>query len=275
MSKINVITPNNLGKGIKQDTTSKKWGVAIDGTTITLNGNGELQATLNAQPPQVTQVTQLASSQFFTQNSNGSFKFTELHEKPSFAKGLDTYLISEITGWDEVELTGLGMDQVNLWLKTYHAIFPFNDVHILQLNCEVYEVSDDISQSKGWGIKLPQQDKELVIKKLENKKTDVGVTLKLSLQEEKDVKRKYRIYYQIRVAERDLDSSANTDFTVVKPVPKDPVGEEPTTHGYTPTVTPPSSGQPNGTVEIANAEEPTVSHPDVTIMPPEDNHVDA
>lgn len=52
MSKINVITPNNLGKGIKQDTTSKKWGVAVDGTTITLNGNGELQTLPNAQPPE-------------------------------------------------------------------------------------------------------------------------------------------------------------------------------------------------------------------------------
>lgn len=246
MAKINVITPSNLGKGIKQNPETKKWDIAIDGTTITLNGNGELQALPNAQPPQVTKVTQLASSQFFTQNSNGTFQFTELHEKPSFAQGLDNYLISEITGWDEVELTGLGMNQVNLWIKTYHAIFPFNDVHILQLNCEVYEVSDDISQSKGWGIKLPQQDKELVIKKVENKKTDVGVTLKLSLQEEKDVKRKYRIYYQIRVAERNVDSSANTNFTVVKPVPKDPVGEQ-----------------------------PTVSHPEVTIMPPKDNHIDA
>lgn len=261
MAKINVITPNNLGKGIKQDPTSKKFGVAVDGTTITLNENGNLQAMPNAQPPQVTQVTQLASSQFFTQNSNGSFKFTELHEKPSFAKGLDTYLISEITGWDEVELTGLGMDQVNLWLKTYHAIFPFNDVHILQLNCEVYEVSDDISQSKGWGIKLPQQDKELVIKKLENTKTDVGVTLKLSLQEEKDVKRKYRIYYQIRVAERNVDSSANTDFTVVKPTPKDPVADvrQPSVlDKYRPTISPENHGEPA-----------------VTIMPPEDNHVDA
>lgn len=246
MEKIKAIIPDNLGKGIKQDPTSKKWGVAVDGTTITLNENGDLQAMPNAQPPQVTKVTQLTSSQFFTQNSNGSFKFTELHEKPSFAKGLDTYLISEITGWDEVELTGLGMDQVNLWLKTYHAIFPFNDVHILQLNCEVYEVSDDISQSKGWSIKLPKQDKELTITKVENKRTDVGVTLKLSLQEEKDVKRKYRIYYQIRVAERNVDNSTNTDLTVVKPTPKDSVGEE-----------------------------PTVSHPDVTIMPPEDNHVDA
>ena len=92
MAKINVITPNNLGKGIKQDPTSKKFGVAVDGTTITLNENGDLQAMPNAQPPQVTQVTQvtqLASSQFFTQNSNGSFEFTELHEKPSFAKGLE------------------------------------------------------------------------------------------------------------------------------------------------------------------------------------------
>lgn len=250
MAKINVITPNNLGKGIKQDPTSKKFGVAVDGTTITLNENGDLQAMPNARPPQVTQVTQLASSQFFTQNSNGSFKFTELHEKPSFAKGLDTYLISEITGWDEVELTGLGMDKVNLWLKTYHAIFPFNDVHILQLNCEVYEVSDDISQSKDWGIKLPQQDKELVIKKLENTKTDVGVTLKLSLQEEKDVKHKYRIYYQIRVAERNVDSSADTR-------------QPSTVHKYVPTV----GGE--------NPGEPRVSNPAVTIMPPEDNHVDA
>lgn len=250
MEKIKAIIPDNLGKGIKQDPTSKKWGVAVDGKTITLNENGDLQALPNAQPPQVTQVTQLASSQFFTQNSNGTFQFTELHEKPSFAKGLDTYLISEITGWDEVELTGLGMDQVNLWLKTYHAIFPFNDVHILQLNCEVYEVSDDISQSKGWGIKLPQQDKELTITKAENKRTDVGVTLKLSLQEEKDVKRKYRIYYQIRVAERDLDSSADTR-------------QPSTVHKYVPTV------------EGENPGEPRVSNPAVTIMPPEDNHVDA
>lgn len=246
MAKINVITPSNLSKGIKQNPETKKWGVAIDGTTITLNENGDLQAMPNAQPPQVTQVTQLASSQFFTQNSNGTFKFTELHERPSFAQGLDNYLISEITGWDEIELKGLGMDQFNLWLKTYTAIFPFNDVHILQLNCEVYEVSDDISQSKGWNIKLPIQDKELIITKTEDKKTNVGLTLKLSLQEEKDVKRKYRIYYQIRVAERNVDGSANTDFTVVKPVPKDSVGEQ-----------------------------PTVSNPTVTIMPPEDNHVDA
>ena len=250
MEKIKVIIPDNLGKGIKQDPTSKKWGVAVDGTTITLNENGYLQAMPNAQPPQVTQVTQLTSSQFFTQNSNGSFKFTELHEKPSFAKGLNNYLISEITGWDEVELTGLGMDQINLLKKTYHAIFPFNDVHILQLNCEVYAVSDDISQSKGWDIKLPQQDKELTITKVEDKKTDVGVTLKLSLQEEKDVKRKYRIYYQIRVVERNVDSSADTRLPS-------------TVHKYVPTV------------EGENPGEPRVSNPAVTMMPPEDNHVDA
>lgn len=42
MSKINVITPNNLGKGIKHNPETKKWEVAVDGTTITVNEEGKL-----------------------------------------------------------------------------------------------------------------------------------------------------------------------------------------------------------------------------------------
>lgn len=44
MAKINVITPNNLGKGIKHNPTSKKWEVNVDNSTITVNPQGQLVA---------------------------------------------------------------------------------------------------------------------------------------------------------------------------------------------------------------------------------------
>lgn len=261
MAKINVVTPTNIGKTIKKDEATKKFEVNVDNSTITVNPQGQLVA--QQSPANITQVTQLASSQLFVQNHSGDFKYTELHEKPSFASGLGNFLISEITGWEDIELKGLGLDRINLWKKNYVSSFPFNDVHVLQLNCEVYEISDNLSESKGWNIKLPTQDKELTITKTDNNRTDVSVNLKLSLQEEKDVKRKYRIFHQIRVAERNVDSNTNTDFTVVKPTPKDPVvgTRQPST--YAPTI---------GSV---NPGEPRVSNPTVTIMSPEDNHVDA
>lgn len=44
MAKINVITPNNLGKGIKLNPASKKWEVNVDNSTITVNPQGQLVA---------------------------------------------------------------------------------------------------------------------------------------------------------------------------------------------------------------------------------------
>lgn len=44
MAKINVITPNNLGKGIKLNPQSKKWEVNVDNSTITVNPQGQLVA---------------------------------------------------------------------------------------------------------------------------------------------------------------------------------------------------------------------------------------
>lgn len=44
MAKINVITPNNLGKGIKHNPQSKKWEVNVDNSTITVNPQGQLVA---------------------------------------------------------------------------------------------------------------------------------------------------------------------------------------------------------------------------------------
>lgn len=42
MAKINVIIPDNLGKGIKFNPQTKKWEVNVDGSTITVNGQGQL-----------------------------------------------------------------------------------------------------------------------------------------------------------------------------------------------------------------------------------------
>ena len=44
MAKINVITPNNLGKGIKHNPETKKWEVNVDNSTITVNPQGQLVA---------------------------------------------------------------------------------------------------------------------------------------------------------------------------------------------------------------------------------------
>ena len=44
MAKINVITPNNLGKGITHNPQSKKWEVNVDNSTITVNPQGQLVA---------------------------------------------------------------------------------------------------------------------------------------------------------------------------------------------------------------------------------------
>ena len=46
MAKINVITPSNLGKGIKKNEISKKWEVdttSIIGNTLTTNSEGNLE----------------------------------------------------------------------------------------------------------------------------------------------------------------------------------------------------------------------------------------
>ena len=44
MAKINVVTPTNLGKGIKKNVQTKKFDVAIDNQTIQFNTEGELVA---------------------------------------------------------------------------------------------------------------------------------------------------------------------------------------------------------------------------------------
>lgn len=44
MAKINVITPNNLGKGITHNPQTKKWEVNVDNSTITVNPQGQLVA---------------------------------------------------------------------------------------------------------------------------------------------------------------------------------------------------------------------------------------
>ena len=44
MAKINVVTPTNLGKGIKKNIETKKFDVAIDNQTIQFNTEGELVA---------------------------------------------------------------------------------------------------------------------------------------------------------------------------------------------------------------------------------------
>ena len=47
MAKINVVTPTNLGKTIKKDEATKKFEVNVDNSTITVNEQGQLVATVS------------------------------------------------------------------------------------------------------------------------------------------------------------------------------------------------------------------------------------
>lgn len=181
---VKVITPDNFNDTITQDSEGK-WGVNV--TPVT----------------NVTEVTKLSPSQLYVQTGT-DYNFIELHERPAFVKGLDQRLISEVTGYKEFTMTGLGNRQVVLQLHNIAAIFPFNDVKIVSLNCELYEVSDDIATSVGWGMKNPEMHKEVVVTKPDAKSTRVDLNIKLALQDETNKERKYRIYYTIRVAERNI-----------------------------------------------------------------------
>lgn len=48
MAKISVVTPTNLGNGIKRNTETKKFDVAVDNQTIKINTEGELVVSAEA-----------------------------------------------------------------------------------------------------------------------------------------------------------------------------------------------------------------------------------
>lgn len=203
MAKINVVTPTNLGNSFRKDTASKKFEVNVDGSTIKVNEQGQLVAKKLSKT--ILNAGDLDRSQLIIRNANETFSRTEIHEYPASTVGINRYFITEITGWEDVEMTGKGFDKVALLRKEYGANFPYNhnDIHILQLDCDVYEISEDLSVNKTFEINTPKQDKNLFIKPNTNDtKTEITINLLLSLYEKVDVKRKYRIFYKLRVAER-------------------------------------------------------------------------
>ena len=48
MAKISVVTPTNLGDGIKKNIETKKFDVAVDNQTITLNSVKDLAVNVDA-----------------------------------------------------------------------------------------------------------------------------------------------------------------------------------------------------------------------------------
>ena len=172
------------------------WQLTIEGDNL-----GEWQRLDNvdaAQTTEVTEVTKLSPSQLFTQTGN-DFDFIELHERPAWSTGLTERLVSEVSGYKDVIVTGLGTENAALNWTSMAAIFPFNDVKILSLQSEIYQITD--GESAKWDQKVPEMSRELIVKPEANK-TTVTINCLTSFVGDKDKQYKFRIYYTIRVAER-------------------------------------------------------------------------
>lgn len=172
------------------------WQLTIEGDNL-----GEWQRLDNvdaAQTTEVIEVTKLSPSQLFTQTSN-DFDFIELHERPAWSTGLTERLVSEVSGYKDVIVTGLGTENAALNWTSMAAIFPFNDVKILSLQSEIYQITD--GESAKWDQKVPEMSRELIVKPEANK-TTVTINCLTSFVGDKDKQYKFRIYYTIRVAER-------------------------------------------------------------------------
>ena len=193
-------TPANsvVGAGANQFTGT--WTGSWDG--------GEWQRLDNvdaAQTTEVTEVTKLSPSQLFTQTGN-DFDFIELHERPAWSTGLTERLVSEVSGYKDVIVTGLGTENAALNWTSMAAIFPFNDVKILSLQSEIYQITD--GESAKWDQKVPEMSRELIVKPEANK-TTVTINCLTSFVGDKDKQYKFRIYYTIRVAERNNQGVSN------------------------------------------------------------------
>ena len=204
MKNKKVVASADLGKGFFDNNVTKR--VEVDLTelvddTITKNADG-----LWGVKPQgstgVTQVNKLSPSQLFVQNNNENYDFVELHERPAFVPGLTERLISEVTGYEDFTLTGLGTGQVALQLRSRTATFPYADVKILSVSIEAFEIPTNPSVSAGFAMKTPTVSRELVISNPTPTSTKIDINTVYGLEEVKDKVRKYRAYYTIRVAEK-------------------------------------------------------------------------
>lgn len=157
-----LVRTRHLGNGLVIDESRKKINVAIDGSSITFNDQGQLVA--KTGPTNVTQVTQLAASQFIQQTNN--FSFIELKETPAFNTGLEKMEIGEVTGYRDFEVTGLASGSVPLNLQQFAVIFPYDYDHfgVVDLSCEVFQVNGYGTRSfKGFGAPIVEVRKELSI----------------------------------------------------------------------------------------------------------------
>lgn len=189
-----IISEITAGPGKLKD--GPVWQLTIEGSNL-----GEWQRLDNVdatQTTEVTEVTKLSPSQLFTQTGD-NFNFIELHERPAWSTGLTERLVSEVSGYKDVIVTGLGPENVALNWTSMSAIFPFNDVKILSLQSEIYQITD--GESAQWNQKVPEMSRELIVKP-EADKTTVTINCLTSFVGDKDKQYKFRIYYTIRVAER-------------------------------------------------------------------------
>lgn len=189
MEKVKVITPDNLDETIVFNPDTQKWGVKV--STPTTN---------------VTEVTKLAPSQLYVQATGDDdyFGFIELHERPAWKdKGNEGYFISELSGVQAFSMTGLGNDRIALSLREFGGVFPFNDVKIVDVSCDIYQVSDD-DTSLSWNVKTPTMEKQYYVRP-NGSGTEVKFVVKLSLASgELNKEYKYRIHWRVRVAERNV-----------------------------------------------------------------------
>ena len=120
MAKINVVTPTNLGKGIKKNNTSKKFEGAIDNQTIRFNTEGELVANVGGG------VSRAAGG--LVLNSDGSISIN-LGDIPTLQTG--EHIVKERKAillpeghFIEIEVSHIGRKEDHPSIETTHPYAP-------------------------------------------------------------------------------------------------------------------------------------------------------
>lgn len=161
MAKINVITPANLGKGIKHNKTSKQWEVdlpeLVDGDTITVNQEGKLVGSgskggLDCEAIAKLPVASWEKGVSILANKNG--KCVRLVPQEDFFQevgvGIATSKTSGYTA-EEFEVvvtvsnTGVGKNELTDWVITKPAVgvYTIKDLTLTHRGVDRIETIDD------------------------------------------------------------------------------------------------------------------------------------
>lgn len=208
--KIIDIDDLNSGFEIKEDI--KKINVAVDGNTIVINEQGKLTA---PQVPvqHINTIQAVKPSQFIKQIND--FAFIELEETPEMATGIGDYKINEVSGYRDIQVTGLGDNLINLNSQTSAVVFHNRkeNIGIVDAYCDIFYIDENTQNERllfGFDMPFFEFRKELKVFSVSNSTNPVydpngdktafwfnGLLRTHGLPKDKVVN--FRMYYRIRV----------------------------------------------------------------------------